>query len=87
MSDIEKIKKKKDTRFRQADVFFSVGHTIISIVTKDAVPPTAFEIGSAKNTPFVPKFPIIGSRIVSGTTITIFRNREKKIAGLGRLSA
>lgn len=58
---------------------FSFGHTVISMVTKHAVPPIKFETGSARNTPSVPN-PIAGSKMVSGITIITFRNREKKTA-------
>ena len=66
---------------------FNDGHTVIIIVTKHAVPPITFETGSAQKTPDVPSPPIIGSRIVSGTTIITLRNNEKNTACLGRFRA
>ncbi len=49
------------------------------MVRKLANPPMILEIGSARNTPFTPK-PRTGNSKVKGTTIIIFRRREKKIA-------
>ena len=57
-----------------------MGHTVSSMVTKQAVPPTTLEIGSARNTPSVPRPPTAGSSRVSGITMITFRNREKKTA-------
>ena len=42
-----------------------------SIVTKLAVPPITFDMGSARNTPSVPKFPIIGRNKVNTEQDTI----------------
>ena len=56
------------------------------MVRKHASPPKAFEIGSAKNTPFTPK-PTIGSNTVSGTTITTFLKIEKNTARFAYPSA
>lgn len=66
--------------------FYSFLYTVNHIVIKHANPPIAFEIGSAKNTPFTPN-PIIGNNKVNGTTITTFRNKEKKTALLAYPSA
>ena len=52
----------------------------VNMVTKHAVPPIKLETGSARKTPFTPSPAIWGKSSVSGTTITAFRNREKKIA-------
>jgi hypothetical protein len=52
------------------------------MVEKHAAPPTKFEIGSARKTPSTPRFDRRGRRIVRGTTMTIFLNKEKKIACL-----
>ena len=49
------------------------------MVRKLASPPTKLEMGSAMNTPFTPN-PKRGSRMVSGTTMMIFRNSEKNTA-------
>ena len=68
--------------FRHAFFLESAGHIIHSIVTKQAMPPIKFEIGSAKNTPFTPRLAMWGRMRVSGTTITAFLSREKKIACL-----
>ncbi len=54
------------------------------MVKKLAQPPTRLETGSAIKTPFSPSAGIIGSRIVSGTTIITFRKIEKKIASAVR---
>ena len=59
----------------------------INMVTKHAVPPITLEIGSAQNTPSVPRFPIIGSSMVNGMTMMTFRNREKKTACFARFNA
>ena len=61
--------------FSSGNFRYSVNH----IVTKLAVLPMAFEIGSAKKTPLTPK-PIVGSHNVKGTTMITFRNIEKNTA-------
>ena len=63
------------------------GQTVESMVTKHAVPPITFDTGSARNTPSVPSPPIIGRKIVSGTTMMTFLKSEKNTACFGRLSA
>ena len=52
----------------------------MSIVIKQAHPPTKLEMGSAQKTPSTPHPFIIGKKIVSGTTIIALRNNEKKVA-------
>lgn len=49
------------------------------MVIKQAIPPIALEMGSARKTPSTPN-PNLGSKSVSGVTITAFRSNEKKIA-------
>ena len=61
-------------------LFSNFLHTVNIIVTKQAVPPTKLDMGSARNTPFVPRLAIVGSHKVSGITIIAFRNKEKKTA-------
>ena len=49
------------------------------MVRKLASPPMILDTGSARNTPFTPN-PRTGKSKVKGTTIIIFRRREKNIA-------
>ena len=53
--------------------------TVKSIVVKLAVPPIKLEIGSARKTPLTPMPAKWGRIRVSGTTMMIFRKREKKM--------
>lgn len=65
------------------DVLFleeSSGSTVRSMVIKQAQPPRRLDIGSAQNTPSVPRPASPGSRMVRGTTMIAFRSREKKVA-------
>lgn len=56
----------------------SSGITVNSIVKKHALPPSIFDIGSAMNTPFVPRWKAYGSRYVRGTTmICLSEQREE----------
>ena len=52
------------------------------MVIKQAAPPIKLEMGSARKTPMTPRPATWGRIKVSGTTMIIFRNREKKIACL-----
>ena len=57
------------------------------MVIKQASPPATFDMGSARNTPFVPSPQRRGRRTVSGATMKAFLKREKNIADLARPSA
>ena len=58
----------------------STGITVISIVTKLAVPPMKFETGSARKTPFAPRPLSFGSSRVRGMTMITFLKIEKNTA-------
>lgn len=56
------------------------GKIVKSMVKKQALPPTRFEIGSAQNTPSTPSPLTFGNNIVKGTTMITFRKIEKNVA-------
>ena len=58
----------------------SSGSTVLSMVTKQMLPPITFDTGSAINTPSVPIPKEYGRIYVSGTTMNTLRSREKNIA-------
>ena len=58
----------------------SSGSTVLSMVTKQMLPPITFDTGSAIKTPSVPIPKEYGRIYVSGTTMNSLRNKEKTIA-------
>ena len=60
----------------------SSGSTMLSMVTKQMLPPITFDTGSAINTPSVPIPKEYGRIYVSGTTINTFAERREKYSPL-----